>query len=310
MADFLTKSCPRCGKRPLDARLEDCPYCGVPFELVPTNLTPEQLSAVTRHILRSPKFWSVVGFCVAVVALSLVAFIHWDTSRFKDAIAASTSRQIAEATGSISEKISAEVAAEFQQPRIQATIERVASEKAADAISNSVWPSLEVFRSEFKAAQEELAHTKHDLTAFTNDLNTARIAAGQVLAAVADQAPFLQLVDKETNFNGTNYVLTMAFKPSNGNTGPVELDAGTFLQTARIVSFTARNVAHADPATISEGGDAAALKFTTGHSDAPILVDLELTDGTIVRIVSDSLEEMLTLPMHAELMRLPPRAGR
>ncbi len=308
MADFLSKSCPRCGKRPLDLRLEDCPYCGVPFELVPTNLTPEQLSAVTRHILRSGKFWSVVGFCLAAVALGLAALVHWENGRVGEAITNSTSNQIAAATGSISEKISAEVAAEFEQPRIQATIERVASQKAADAISNAVWPSLEVFRSEFKAAQAQLAQSRSDLNTFSNNLATARNAASQILAAVSNQAPALQLTDMVTNFNGSNFVLTLSFHATA--TGPVELDAGTWRQTSRIASFTARNVDHLEPAAINDDGDAAVLKFSAGQIDTPILVYVELTDGTIVRIVSDSLEQPLTLPVHPELMRLPPRAGR
>jgi hypothetical protein len=305
MADFLTKSCPRCGKRPLDLRLEECPYCGVPFELVPTNLTEEQLSAMTRHILRSGKFWSVVGGSLLAVALALAVLVHWENSRVSRAVADSTARQIAFATGNVSERISAEIAAEFQQPRIQAAIERVASQKAADAISNAVWPSLEVFRSEFKAAQTELARTKSDLASFSNDLSTARIAAGQILAAVSNEPPFLQLVDEVTNFNGSNFVLTLAFRPSNANSGPVELAAGTWRQTSRIISFTARNVDHVDPPAINDFGDAAVLKFTTGRTGAPILVDMELTDGTILRIMSDSLEQALTLPMHPELMRVP-----
>ena len=225
MADFLTKSCPRCGKRPLDPRLEQCPYCGVPFELVPTNLTNEQLSAMTRHILRSGKFWSVVGGTLAAVALALAALVHVENSRVSQALTAATSNQIAAATGNVSNRISAEVAAYFQQPRIQDAIERVASQKAADAISNAVWPSLEVFRSEFKAAQSELARSKTDLTTFSNDLATARAAASSVLAALSNAPPFLQFVDAATNFNGSNFVVTLAFHASAA--GSVELDAGT-----------------------------------------------------------------------------------
>jgi hypothetical protein len=310
MADFLTKSCPRCGKRPLDPRLEQCPYCGVPFQLVPTNLTQEQLSAMTRYVLRSGKFWSVVGAVLILITVALAGLVHEENGRLSNEIARNSSNQITAATGEISERVSGEIAAEFQQPRIQAAIERVASAKAAEAISNGVWGPLEAFSSEMKEAQARLAQTRSDLDNMSNTLNTARIAAGHVLAAVSNEPPFLQLVDQAVTFNGSNYVLALSFKPSNSNpVGSVQLAAGTFMQTARIVSFTASNVEHVEPLSLDDAGDAAVIKFSAGAVDAPIIVALEITDATIVRMVSDSLEQPLTLPVHAELMRVP-RASR
>src|SRR5581483_6605185 len=163
MAEFVTKSCPRCGKRPLDPRLEQCPYCGVPFELVPTSLTPEQLAAVTRHILRSAKFWVVVVLLVGVASAVLACFIHLENIKTRRDVAQSTSKTISDQTGNISQRISSEIAAEFEQPRIQQTIEAVASQKAAQSISNAVWGSLEAFRTEVREATAQLAQAKGDL---------------------------------------------------------------------------------------------------------------------------------------------------
>jgi len=310
MAEFVTKSCPRCGKRPLDPRLEQCPYCGVPFELVPTSLSPEQLTAVTRHILRSGKFWAVVIALLAVVTAVLAGLIHWENGHVTDNVARNSSNQIAAVTGSISKQISSQIAAEFEQPRIQATIESVASQKASQSISNAVWGSLEAFRTEVREAQVQLIRTKGDLAALSNDLVTAQIAAQHVLSTVSNQPPYLQLVDQAVNFNGSNFVLALSFKPSNSNpVGQVDLAAGTYRQTARILAFTAHNVESVAEPTINAAGDGAVLHFTANKVDGLVIIELVFSDATIVRLESDTLEAPLTLPVAVDQMRLP-RASR
>lgn len=307
MAEAVTKICPRCGKRPLDLRLEQCPYCGVPFELVPTTLTEEQLRAMTRFVLRSGRFWSVIGTVVILLAAGLISLIYFESGK----VSKDVSNQISTSADRVSQRVADEIAAEFQQPRIQETIQQIAAQRAADAISNGVWASLESFRAEVQEARSQLAETRGAITGMSNDIETARIAASHLLAAVSNDPPYLQLIEAVTNFNGSNYVLSLAFKTSNANpVGAVELAAGTMLHSANIVNFTASNVDHVDSPTISDGGDAADLKFTTGQVQSPIVLTLELSDATIVRIVGDALEQTLTIPVHPELMRLPSRANR
>ena len=54
--------------------------------------------------------------------------------------------------------------------------------------------------------------------------------------------------------------------------GAVELIAGTYRKTARIVGFTARNVDAADAPVMNDFGDAAKLKFTVNQANAQVVV--------------------------------------
>lgn len=312
MADFANKHCPRCGKRPLDLRLVQCPDCHVPFEYEATPavvLTPAQMAAVTRHVLGSGKLWVTLAVALVLVTAGVVAFVKL-TAKDLDTKLQQVAAHQGATSAQIYDAISNQVAMQFNSPNIQATIERVASEKAANTITNAVWSSLESFRTDLREAHAQLARARGEIAILSNDVKTVQLAAGQVLSIVSNDPPFLRLVDQAVTHTATNYTLTLLFRPSNGNNvGPVEIAAGTYRQTARILSFTARNVLRVEPTSINDVGDAADLRFTAGQVDTPILLELVLSDPTIVRLMSDSLEQELTLPVAVENMRLP-RASR
>ncbi len=310
MADFANKRCPRCGKRPLDTRLVQCPDCRVPFEYEAATaapaLTPAQLAAVTRHVLGSWKLWLALIVVVGVATAGLVEFITLKAQAAREE-AGREARATADATAAkIAEGISNQILAEFQQPRIQATIERVAAQKAGDILTNAVWLSLDQFREKLQAASDQLARTTNDLAVLSNNVHQAQLAAAQMAGAVTDDPALLTLVDKSVTRDGTNYNLAMFFRPTrNKPVGTVELVAGTYRQTAKIVNFTARNVDQVDPPVMNDIGDAAKLKFTVSRADAQVVVDLTLSAPTLVKLVGDELAEELTLPVAIEQMQMP-----
>ena len=109
---------------------------------------------------------------------------------------------------------------------------------------------------------------------------------------------------------GSGYLLTIFFKTINGPTsGPVEVVAGTYKQTAKILNFAAMSSAPATPPVYSDTQDAADLKFTIKEGEPPTLV-LEVSAPTIVRLMSDSFDEDMTIPIAADKMQLVPQAGR
>jgi len=310
MAELGNKRCPQCGRRPLDIRLVQCPDCHVPFEYdaAPPALTPAQLAEITRQIFKSGRFWFAFILLLVLLVASGMVLIHFTGRNIAlGGVAPPTQSQIAEMT---SGQVSNQVAAAFRDPKIQATIEEVATRRASEIMTNAIWPSLENFRTEMRIANDELAKRRGDLAVLSNGVHSAQIAASHILNAVSNTSPFLELVDQGITRSSNNFVLTLYFRPSNDNpVGEVELAAGTYRQTAKILSFTARNVSRVEPPIINDIGDAADLKFTAGRVDAPIIVELVLTDATIVRIVGDSLEQELTLYVAADQMRLP-RASR
>jgi hypothetical protein len=305
MADFANKRCPRCGKKPADVRLVQCPDCLVAFEYEPartTGLTPLQAAAVTKQVLGSWKLWLTVVALVGGTTAGMVEFVNVRTQEIREE-AARTQQVNAQA---LEDRISNQIALEFQQPRVEAAIERVAEQKAGEMLTNAVWASLEQFREKLKKANDQLAGTTNDLAKLSNDVHAAQLALAQMTPTGPDNPALLTLVDKTVTRDGTNYDLTLFFRPTNGKpVGTVELMAGTYRQTARILDFTARNVDQSDPASMNDAGDAARLKFTVTHVDSPVVVELALSAPTIVKIVGDELAEDLTLPVAADQMQLP-----
>jgi hypothetical protein len=309
MADFANRRCPRCGKRPLDARLVQCPDCRVPFEYetapVPT-LTPAQLAAVTKHVLGSWKLWLALVVVVGAATAGVVEFINLKAPALREESGREAQSNADAMAAKIADGISNQIAAEFQQPRIQAAIERVASQQAGNILTNAVWASLDQFREKLQAANEQLAKTTNDLAVLSNNVHQAQLAAAQMAGTVTDDPALLTLVDKSVTRNGTNYDLTMFFRPTNHKpVGTVELMAGTYRQTAKIVNFTARNVDQADAPVLNDIGDAAKLRFTVSHADAQVVVELTLSAPTLVKLVGDELAEELTLPVAIDQMQLP-----
>jgi hypothetical protein len=310
MAELGNRRCPRCGKRPLDARLVQCPDCRVPFEYesAPASLalTSAQMAAVTRHVLGSWKFWFALIIVVGAATAGVVEFINVKAKELRDEAAATAQVNSSAMASKIAEGISNQIAVEFEQPRIQAAIERVASQRAGDMLTNAVWASLEEFRGQMRAANEALAKTTNDLAVLSTNVHQAQLAAAQMAGTVAEDPALLTLVDKTVTKDGTNYDLAMFFRPTNNKpVGTVELMAGTYRQTAKILNFSARNVDQADAPVMNDVGDAAKLKFTLNRANTQVEVDLTLTGPTLVKVVGDELAEELTLPVAVDQMQLP-----
>ena len=66
--------------------------------------------------------------------------------------------------------------------------------------------------------------------------------------------------------------------------------AGTYRQTAKILNFASVTPGQSEPAVMNDLGDAARLKFNPARSDTPVVIALELTGPTIVRVSGDVLE--------------------
>ena len=281
----------------------------MPFEYEPaqvSGLTPGQLAAVTKHVLGSWKLWVTLAVMVGAATAGVVEFINLKAQGLREEAGRAEQANSDALAARIGESISNQIATAFQQPRIQDTIESVASQKAGDILTNAVWASLNQFREKLEAANEQLAKTTNDLAMLSNNVHLAQLAAAQMSGPGQDDPALLTLVDKTVTREGTNYDLTMFFRPTkNKPVGPVELMAGTYRQTARIINFTARNVDQADAPVMNEIGDAAKLRFTVSQVDTPVVVELTLSAPTLVKVVGDELADELTLPVAIDQMQLP-----
>jgi hypothetical protein len=319
-----SKRCPQCGKRPYDQLLETCPECRVAyayeyaFEPVPQGpllLTPSQVKAVGWQILRSGKFWGGLVLVVLVAAWSIVPIVQWSldrrTASYLGALDVKSSNRLELAYDRISldlsQRMSNQVVAEFRSARIQDAVEQVARDHARELLTNAVWPSLETFRQKVRLAETQFAESTNAIARLSKELREGQRAATPLFPATADDPARLSLVSHNVTRNGTNYVLTLIFKKTDSRPmGNVDLVAGTFEQTAKILNFTAPGAAQADEPVMNEFGDAAQLKFTVARGDVPVLVGLELTAPTIVRLTGDALEQELVLPVAASRMQPPP----
>ena len=320
MPENVNKHCPVCGKRPIDRRLVLCPDCRVPFAYdggPPPATTPVaqpqfSVGAVAKEILGSAKFWAAFALLIAAAAFGVGKLTEQRNNErlaalekdYFNGLDVRASNQIRE---QISQQVSNQVAAEFRQPRIKAAIEQAAADRAQDVLTNEVWPALDAFRMQVELASAQLAKSSNDLAEISRDIKLTGRAASQMAPPPAEAPALLSLTDHTVSQNGTNYVLTLIFRPTNATrpVGLVDLIAGTYRQTAKVVNFAARAPNQSDPPTFNDTGDAARLTFTDTNVGLPVVLELDVTAPTIVRIVGDALEEDLTIPIASEKMQLP-----
>ena len=324
MPAAINKRCPNCGRRPHDRLLVQCPDCRVAFvqeEPAYDGLTPEQLRLVARQIFKSWKFWAVLVGLVGAAAWGVVTvadrIIDLRSREYLSTLGQQATNQIGRAFGQISNQISLE----FKQPKIKATVEQVARERASDIFTNAVRPSLEAFQDALDLANAQLAHSSNVVA----ELEKAALAAQRKIPPPAPLAPVVQvmpvpkilpavaadstaklvLANRTVTQSGTGYILTLFFRATNNPPGgAVDLVAGTYKQTAQILNFASMTSAPTAPSTLNATGDVARLRFTVSDRESPTLV-LELTAPTIVRLVSESLDTDLTIPVAADKMQLP-----
>lgn len=311
MSEYVIKQCPRCGKKTTDRLIVQCPECDVPLihDFEPRSpLTPDQLRLIAKLILGSWKFWAGVAMVVALAAWGVIEvaeqIIERRTTDYLDTLEQQATNHIRVVYGQLSNQI----VREFQQPRIRATMEQIANEHFDDILTNSIWPSLEAFRQSLNEANAQLAKSTNDLAALAKEVKLAqrKVTPKSTAVVATDEASKLTLVDQAVARNGSNYILSLFFKATGSQViGVVDLIAGTYRQTARILNFASVTPGQSEPAVMNDLGDAARLKFTPPRGDAPIVIALELTAPTIVRVSGDVLDGDLTVPVAADKLSAP-----
>ncbi len=333
MPETIIRRCPRCGRKAHDHLLVQCPDCRVPFvyeEQPYTGLTPEQLQLVAAQIFGSWKFWAFLIIIVGAAAWGIVVVadrvIDARAKVYLSTLEQTATNRIGLAYGQISNQI----VAEFKQPRIKSAMEQVARSRAGDIFTNGIRPSLESFQDALDAVTLQLAQTSNAIA----KLQAEALAAKNRIpppAPVAPPAPVVQqptpapspapappaaaastvklvLANRTVTQAGANYILTLFFRTvttgNNPSSGVVEVMAGTYKQTAKILSFAAMTAGPTEPFTVNDTGDVARLRFAVSDREPPTLV-LELSAPTIVRVVSDAFDADLTLPVAADRMQLP-----
>lgn len=276
------------------------------------ELTPEQIKAVTRHILRSWKFWSLLVLVVAAAGLGVVALaeriIDLRSAEYINSLQQKAAGQFATINGQISNQI----VSEFYQPRIQAMVDRVAREKAAEMLTNAVAPSLDAFQLAVEQARSQLSRYSNQFAlldlqkqeAGKKNSNSA-VTPHPAQPSAAGASPKLVLVDHSVSTHGNNYVLSLNLKkPGGGTIGPVDLVAGTYKQTAKILNFASLPLDQTASPVSNAEGDAAELSYFAPGDETTVLI--EFSGPTIVRISGDALEGDLTLPVAADKIHLSP----
>jgi hypothetical protein len=331
MPDAINRRCPRCGRKAHDRLLVQCPDCRVPFvfdDQQNSGLTPEQLSLIAQQIFGSWKFWLAVVAIVGAAAWGIVVVadrvIDYRAKKYMTELNQKTTNHL----GAVFGQISNQIAMEFRSPKLKATVEQIAREKAIDLFTTGVQPSLEAFQDALDRANGQLIRSSNALVELENETLAAErripapapapapTPAAVVPTASAPAAPKpvpvaptdtlakMLLVNRIVTPTPSGYLLTLFFNVTNGVTsGTVDIAAGTYKQSAKIANFAAMSSIPSPPPVISAMGDVARLTFSITSRETPQLV-LEVSGPTIVRFVSDSLDGDLTIPIAAEKMPL------
>lgn len=340
MSNGVNRHCPQCGRKAHDRLLVQCPDCRVPFVLddntpAPAGLTPEQLQMLANQVFGSWKFWAALLIIVGGAAWAVVIVANKVIDARANAYLSTLEQKATNHIGSAFGQISNQIALEFRQPRIRSAIEQVARDRASEVFTNGVQPSLQAFTDTMDQINAELARSSNAVAQLERDARAAqrkipppapvvaqqsnpppaKTAAAPVTvapspAAAAPAAPNdsvvkLTLVNRMITPAGNNYLLTLFFSATNSlNSGPVQIDAGTYKQTAKILNFAPMTAAPVEPSAYSDMRDAARLKFMVSPRETPTIV-LEVSGPTIVRFTSDSFDNDLTIPIAADKMQLP-----
>jgi hypothetical protein len=322
----------------------DCRVPFVIEETSTPTLTPDQLRMLAGQIFGSWKFWAALLIVVGGAAWIIVKVADRMIDARANAYLNTLERQATNHIGAAFGQISNQIATEFRQPRIRAAMEQVARDRALDVFTNGVQPSLEAFEEALDIAKSQLAHSSNAIAQLERDSREARSRLqAAVAAAVLAQIPptnsyvptnpiavappvaatptnpaptstppaaissglKLTLINRAVTQVGNDYTLTLFFRASDPSvTGMVEVEAGIYKQTAKIVNFAAMTTGPAETAAFNETGDAARLRFNVSPREAPTLI-LEVSGPTIVRLSSDTFDSDLTLPIAAEKLQLP-----
>jgi hypothetical protein len=329
MAEVINKRCPRCGRRPHDRMLVQCPDCRVPFvydEPEPQlQLTPAQLRLLALQIFGSWKFWAVLVLLVGAAAGGVIAvadrIIDLRSQKYLSSLTENATNHLNHLAGQISNQI----VLQFKQPRIQSAIEQAARDRATELFAQGVRTPLEAFQDALDQADTQLARSSNIIAQLADDALSAQqkltnipppdipqtnvVPVATTTPAAAPEAASgvkLALVNRVVSQAGNSYILTLFFRVTSSVTsGSVDVVAGTYKQTARIINFAPMTSGAIESPIINSTGDVARLKFSVNPRETPTLV-LELSAPTIVRVASDSLDTDVTVPVAADRMQLGP----
>jgi hypothetical protein len=334
----MVRRCPRCGRKAHNDLLVQCPDCRVAFVLEEepyAGLTQEQIRFVAGQIFSSWKFWTLLVAIVALAALGVIAAADKVIEMRSRQYLADYSAQASNHIGAAFEQMSNQIALEFKQPRIKAAIEQTARERAVDIFTNRVQPALDAFQDAVDMANAQFAKSSNALARLQAEIEDAKRqipslpAQSQPMsqaqtnlppspvvmanamppvssppAAPTGPIPKLALFNQAIAPAGNNYLLTLVFTVTNGVSGTVDIMAGTYKLSARILNFNQIGAGAGELPQYNDAGDVAKLTFHVTPRETPTVV-LEFSAPTIVRVVSDSLDNDLTVPIAADKMRIP-----
>lgn len=323
----------------------DCRVPFVPEEpsSAPAEVMPDAVRLLAAQVFGSWKFWAALIVIVAGAAWAIVSVADRMIDARAKAYLNTLSQQATNHIGSVSSQISNQIVQEFRQPRIKAAIEQAARDKAAEIITNGVRPSLNAFEDALDVATSRLAHSSNTIAQLERNAQEAQrripppetfaqrqapqapaptnpptsvAATGTAAAPKPASAPAagnpsdtgpvkLSLSNQSIQPSGTGFLVTLNFALNNNNSGTVDMMAGTYRQTAKIVNISPVGAAPIGPPQFTPGGDAAKIQFNVTAGQPPTVV-LELSAPTIIRIESDSFDNDLTIPVAADRMQIPP----
>jgi hypothetical protein len=322
------RKCSKCGRQAHDALLVQCPDCRVPFVTAQggaPELSSEQLSAVVTQVFGSWKFWAILAVLISLSAWAVVKVSdRVIEARSKEFLREAQERNASQMSTALS-VVSNQIAGELRQPRIHAAIEQAARDQARELFTNDVVPSVAAFHDALEAANAELARATNSISALmaassNSQRRLAELASNANLAlalqtnqgAPSTTAPNagnvkalkLSLANRSITQTPNSYVLTLFFRNTGGASGgSVEMVAGTYKQTARIIAFSSMTSPTKNAAEINDVGDAARLVFDVAENESPAL-SIEFSGPTIVRFVSESFDNDLIIPVAADKITL------
>jgi hypothetical protein len=149
----VERQCPRCRTVTTDDRLVRCPDCRSYFEILakdPYSLTPQQEDKIYERLRGRLKAYVFGSFSLLAVFSFILMF---------DSLKSIYDRSVNFLNGLVIQRIDRE----FQEPRIQELIGKVASHEAKDLLNQQIYPQVISFQRETELSIQKLKQLTDDL---------------------------------------------------------------------------------------------------------------------------------------------------
>jgi len=140
--------------------LVKCDRCKVPFvdeASLRLSLSQDELRHIAGHILRSWRFWLPLSLGLVAAAWLALQLVDYATERKAQDVIDNISANVSNRLDQADETMASTIAARFEEPRIEALMREVATDRASTLMTEQISPEIVRFKTDLAAQLREVS---------------------------------------------------------------------------------------------------------------------------------------------------------